>query len=213
MKPFIYLLFSIILFSCSSKKDETLNVSQQKNALSITYQQQPVEAVKPKFYKEIEDWKALNTLNVFIKRFENVSPNEALINASELKGLVKELKDSISPKIFNLPSFKARVNVFYNEALRLADLTDIPAISSSEVNMQVTKTLEAFSAVNSKINNLLTKKEFEDMMTIPIDYIGIDSTQIDSISKKSILSNKKEAMLKKKQLKLPVPKRNLKDKK
>jgi len=213
VKPFIYLLFSIILFSCSSKKDETLNVSQQKNALSITYQQQPVEAVKPKFYKEIEDWKALNTLNVFIKRFENVSPNEALINASELKGLVKELKDSISPKIFNLPSFKARVNVFYNEALRLADLTDIPAISSSEVNMQVTKTLEAFSAVNSKINNLLTKKEFEDMMTIPIDYIGIDSTQIDSISKKSILSNKKEAMLKKKQLKLPVPKRNLKDKK
>lgn len=213
MKPFIYLFFSIILFSCSSKKDETLNVSQQKNALSITYQQQPVEAVKPKFYKQIEDWKALNTLNVFIKRFENVSPNEALINALELKGLVKELKDSISPKIFNLPSFKARVNVFYNEALRLADLTDIPAISSSEVNMQVTKTLEAFSAVNSKINNLLTKKEFEDMMTIPIDYIGIDSTQIDSISKKSILSNKKEAMLKKKQLKLPVPKRNLKDKK
>lgn len=213
MKPFIYLFFSIILFSCSSKKDETLNVSQQKNALSITYQQQPVEAVKPKFNKQIEDWKALNTLNVFIKRFENVSPNEALINALELKGLVKELKDSISPKIFNLPSFKARVNVFYNEALRLADLTDIPAISSSEVNMQVTKTLEAFSAVNSKINNLLTKKEFEDMMTIPIDYIGIDSTQIDSISKKSILSNKKEAMLKKKQLKLPVPKRNLKDKK
>ena len=195
MKPFIYLFFSIILFSCSSKKDETLNVSQQKNALSITYQQQPVETIKTKFYKQIEDWKALNTLNVFIKRFENVSPNEALINSSELKGLVKELKDSISPKIFNLPSFKARVNVFYNEALRLADLTLIPAISSQEVNLQVNKTIAAFSSLNSKINTIYSKKRFEDAIDIKIDYIGIDSTLMDTVSKESIKFKKRKKFI------------------
>ena len=46
--------------------------------------------------------------------------------------------------------------------------------------------MNAFSAVNSKVNSILLKKGFEDDIDLDIDYIGLDSTKIDSVSRKSI---------------------------
>ncbi len=56
--------------------------------------------------------------------------------------------------------------------------------------------MEAFSAVNSKVNTLFTKKRFEDAIEIDVKYIGLDSTKIDSVSKKSV----KNILLDKKKL-------------
>ena len=64
-----------------------------------------------------------------------------------------------------------------------------------EVNYQVQKTIYAFSAVNSKINIVFEKKRFEDAIDINVDFIGIDSTKMDSITLKTINKKKKEAEL------------------
>ena len=210
MKQIIYLSLSIILFSCGNNKKDTLTTVQEKPQRSIAKQHTRVKSVKVDFEKEIADWEELKTVNSFLKKFNKVSPNEALSNALELRDLVKSLKDSVKPVIFDIPSFKARVNVLHNETLRLADLTLIPAITSEEVNLQVDKTIAAFSSVNSKINTILTKKRFEDEIDIEIDFIGIDSTKMDSVSKKSINLKKEDKLLKKKQL--PVNSKLLKKK-
>jgi len=186
VKHIIYILLSVFLISCANKKEESVDISEGKTKLSIAKEHSALEEVKPAFKKDVEFWKDLKVATDFIKEFEKVSPYEALSNAVELKDLVLNLRDSLKPKIFDIPSFDARVNVLYNETLRLADLTLIPAITPEEVNKQVDKTIDAFSSVNSKINIVLSKKKFEDEIEVDVDFIGIDSTKIDSVSKKTI---------------------------
>ncbi|WP_158841093.1 hypothetical protein [Polaribacter sp. L3A8] len=197
MKQLMYLLLFVVLFSCGNKKTETLKTDKEKPKLSIAKQHVALVNVKPTYEKEVENWQELKSVKAFIQKFEKVSPNEALSNALELRDLVVSLKDSVKPTLFDNKPFQTRVNVLHNEVLRLADLTFIPAITSEEVNLQVDKTITAFSSVNSKINSILAKKSFEDAIDIEIDYIGIDSTKIDSISKKSINIKRKEDSLEK----------------
>ena len=156
------------------------------------------EKVDPVFLKEIETWKELKAVDNFLSRFKKVSPNEILGNALELKGLVQSLKDSIKPTLFESASFNTRIDILQNETLRLADMTSIPAIKAEEVTMQTDKIMNAFSAINSKVNSILLKKGFEDDIDLDIDYIGLDSTKIDSVSRKSINTKFKEKMLNKK---------------
>ena len=192
-------MVSFFLFSCGNKKTDTIKKTQGKSKLSIAKQHATYEKINPIFEKEVENWQELNTVHSFIQKFDKVSPNEALSNALELRDLVTILKDSVTPNIFDIPSFQARVNILHNETLRLADLTRIPAITFEDVNLQVNKTIVAFSSVNSKINTILSKKQFEDAVDIKIDYIGIDPTKMDSISKKSISFKRKDELVKKKQ--------------
>lgn len=186
MKQIIFLFLTIIVISCKSDPKDANNIKQEIPEKSIAKQHVNILNVDSDLEPEVENWEELKNINSFLKKFKKVSPNEALSNALELRDLVKSLKDSVKPAIFDVPSFNARVNVLENETLRLADLTLIPAITSDEVHKQVDKTIIAFSAVNSKINSLLSKKRFEEEIDIEIDYIGIDSTMIDSVSRKSI---------------------------
>ena len=125
-------------------------------------------------------------LEEFSVKFHQTSPNEALSNALELKSLVTNLKDGIKPTIFNSPSFNARINVLFSEAERLADITFIPAIRTTEINEQVEKTLAAFSALNAKINTVLSQKKFEDAIEISPKFIGLDTTKMDRVSRKTV---------------------------
>ena len=71
-------------------------------------------------------------------------------------------------------------------------MTFIPAINAAEVNLQTEKIISAFSGVNSKVNTILSKKRFEDAIDVDLNFIGLDSTKIDSISKKAINLKLKE---------------------
>lgn len=196
VKQFIYFFLLIFLFSCGNKSNDITINSQDKSTFSIVKEHDAFENINTSFEREVANWQELKMVDSFITKFQKVSPNEALSNALELRDLVKGLKDSVIPQNFEIPSFHARVNVLYNETLRLADLTLIPAITFEEVNLQVNKTIAAFSSVNSKINTLLSKKRFEDAIDIKFDYIGMDSTKIDSVSKKAIRIKEKKRLLK-----------------
>lgn len=198
MKHILYLFLSLFLFSCENSKKETIKNRQEKPKRSVVTKHVGLKNVNPEFKKNIENWQDLQTVTLFIKKFENVSPNEALINALELRDLVTSLKENEIPEFFDIPSFHARLNVLHNETLRLADLTLIPAITSQEVNLQINKTIAAFSSVNSKINTIYSKKRFEDAIDIKIDHLGIDSTMMDSVSKKSIKFKKRKKFIDKK---------------
>lgn len=188
MKNILYILVLLFLSCKDSVKKETV-VETEKPLLSVVKKHSEIATIIDSYKKEIENWEELNSLNSFLLKFQNTSPNEALSNALELKGLVKSLKDSLKPKEFDTPSFNTRVNILNNETLRLADLTFIPAITPEEVNKQVDKVLLSFSALKEKINTFFTQKKYESEIEINIDFIGIDSTKIDSISKKTITDN------------------------
>lgn len=185
MKYFLLFILFAFLFSCDDKQQTSLK-EDTKPLLSVINEYSAVKKIDPSFRKEIEDWKELQSLTSFFNRFKKVSANEVLSNALELRDLVVNLKDSIKPGLFDDNSFKTRVNILYNETLRLADMTTIPAIKASEVNIQTEKILKAFSAVNAKINTVFSKKRFEDAIDIDVTFIGLDSTKMDSVTKKSI---------------------------
>jgi hypothetical protein len=52
--------------------------------------------------------------------------------------------------------------------------------------------LNSFSSLKGKINTIITQKKFEEAIDIDMNFIGIDSTKIDSISKNSIEIIKKK---------------------
>lgn len=191
MKNLIYIILIVLfIFACGTdKKGQESTNNLQKPLLSIVKKHPEVATIHKDFRNSIKDWKEFNAVSNFLEKFKEVSPNEALSNALQLRDLTKSLKDSVKPKMFDIPSFNARLNVFYNETLRLADITFIPAIGAKEINTQVDKTINAFSSVNSKINTLLTKKRFEDEIDVDFHFIGIDSTKMDTITKKAIKNN------------------------
>lgn len=187
MKYLYLLTLTILFFSCADKQEKNKQEEHKKPLLSVVHKYSDTQKIKPTYSNEVEDWKELRVVDLFLERFKEASPHEVLSNALELKSLVKNLKDSIKPILFNNnPSFDARVNIFYNETLRLADMTAIPAITAEEVNIQTEKTLAAFSAINAKINTILAKKHFEDAINVDGVFVGLDSTKMDSVSKKTV---------------------------
>lgn len=186
MKKIVFILFSVFILSCA--KDEKVAEQKQdsKLLLSVVNENSSVETIDNIFRIEVENWEELNTLEVFLKRFKKASSNEILSNALELETLAKSLIDSIKPELFNIPSLNARINIFYNETLRLSDMSAIPAIKAEEVFEETEKIIKSFSAINAKINTILIKKRFEEEITVDVKYIGLDSTRIDSVSKRTI---------------------------
>jgi len=183
---YIYLLV-ILVFTFSCQNNEGKNtLKKPKPLMSIEEMHTPTENVLPMHLKEVKDWNALQDIDSFFVKFRKITPNEALSNAIELKDLIKRLNDSVKPKKFQTPSLTARINILYNEALRLADLTRIGAIKAQEVNTQVDKTMDAFSNINTKINTILAKIRFENEIDIDVTFIGLDTTRMDAFFKKPI---------------------------
>ena len=137
-----------------NKKLKNLNLVKLKK-------HEKASKVQAKYQPEIEEWQEYEDLSVFLHQYTSISPNDALNNSRELNEISKRVVDSLKPAIFETPAFNARVNLLYNETLRIVDMSSIPAIKANEVNNHVDKILTAFSSINSKINTTLKQLELE----------------------------------------------------
>lgn len=160
MKYIIYSICALFFLSCNDGK---INSKQaiKKPQLSQIKKHVKISKIQAKYQTEIEEWQEYENLSVFLNQFASISPNDALNNSRELNDLAKNLVDSLKPEIFKTPAFNARVNLFYNQTLRLFDMSSIPAIKANEVNNHIDKVLNAFSSINSKINTTLKQRELE----------------------------------------------------
>ena len=197
MKKYTALLSILFFCFCTTKEQETEKLPIKKTKLSVAITHKTPVKIEASFIAHLDSWKEYKLVEEFAGKFHQTSPNEALSNALELKSLVQQLKDSLKPTIFNSPSFNARINVLYSEAERLADITFIPAIKTVEINEQVEKTLGAFSALNAKINTVLSQKKFEDAIGISPKFTGLDTTKMDRVSKKTVAAFDKKLKTKK----------------
>lgn len=197
MYKYLVFLFLLMICACSQKKNTTVeqSINNKPTLDAKILQHKPSLKINTYAQKKIENWKEYKELNVFLKRFESTSPNDALGNAIELKSLTKQLKDSINIKELETPAFKSRVNVLENEVLRLADMTKIPAITTNEVNVQVGKILSIFGSLNAKINAIYLQQKIDSDLDVN-KFLTLDSTEINvSKKEKSIYEKRKKPSL------------------
>ncbi|CAL2102758.1 conserved protein of unknown function [Tenacibaculum sp. 190130A14a] len=155
------LLLFVIGISCTAKKQEDKSKVVNKTNMTSVKTYADYTDLDDRATKKLKDWNEYHELKEFLGEFKSVSATEALNNALELKRLTKQLKDSSDIDIMKIPAFRARINVFENEVLRLADMTYISAIKANEVSAQIEKTLTLFGSVNAKLNNIYLKKQFD----------------------------------------------------
>jgi len=166
MRFFIFILCAVLIYSCEKPLQE-VKKKISKSEFNIKQKHIEVIGIDKKTSKRIDDWQEYRSLNEFLELYKSISPNEALNNSRELEELVKIVKDSAQPKFLEVASFQARINHLHNETLRLNDMSFISSIGSEEVNNQVTKIIEAFSGMNSKINTLVQQEELDKEIDDP----------------------------------------------
>ncbi len=159
-------LVIILLCSCTSQKKENTEQEVTTNSDMDIVKKHTSKTLDSLSLKNIQAWKEYFDLKDFLIVYENISSREALNNALELKQLTKLAKDSIDIEELKSSAFKARINVFQNEVLRLADMTYIPAITSKEIDLQVKNIFSTFNSLNSKIEHTFRKKSFDNSVKI-----------------------------------------------
>lgn len=184
MKFTYYILFCLILFSCKKENNIEQEKEIEKSEFSTDLKHSKITPIKEAFKKDTENWEELNSLETFLNQFENISVNEALGSASDLSELAKSLRDSVIPDKFNKAPFKARINIFYNETLRLADIYTIEDVTVKEANNQIEKVIATYSAINTKINSVLEEERLESLIDINLQNIALDTAEINAITKK-----------------------------
>lgn len=209
------ILFLLVLFfvSCQDPKPQS-TVVVEKSELRTETKHQEVLNLEKKASQKIDNWLEYEALKDFLKQFHSISPNEALNNSKELNDLVKSVRDSIKPEFLQSKAFDARVNLLHNETLRLYDMSSIPAIKSEEVSGQVEKLLEAFSAINSKINTLVLQEDLDSQVSdskFKFNRIFSDTVledkkptqkELQEVERKKKMKLSKEDRLKKRNMKL-----------
>jgi len=156
-------LFSICLCSCNDKKGQEPEQQSQKIIKSDNKKSSNSigETLTPEAKKIVQDWNEYLTIDDLLDDFYSITTDDALLKARSLSERAQELKDSIRIQAFDRPDIKIRLNVLYNNTLRLADMENISSIETQEIKTEITNILNAFSAINSKINNLTSQKYLE----------------------------------------------------
>tara|TARA_R110002073_G_scaffold57778_4_gene146750 strand:- start:171541 stop:172062 length:522 start_codon:yes stop_codon:yes gene_type:complete len=162
----ITLIIVLLLISCNdSATNETnkqpikgIDSAKEKTISNIG------ETLTPEASTLVKDWKEYEIVDENIIEFYSITTDEALSKAKSLSIAAQQLKDSIRIPQFDRLDIKIRLNVFYNNTLRLADMQNITSIESEEVKIEISNILNAFSAINSKINNLTNQQQLEKQL-------------------------------------------------
>ena len=191
---YLYSFLLIILFfsfSCNKTKKlegvtevaDTLVVEDTDRIINNTS-----ETLIPEAKRNLKDWKEYQKLDQFMLKYYNVSNLEALNNANELSGLVKNMIDTIRVEKLTALNVVARFNVLHNETLRLSDMATIRSISKEEVKEEVKKIIDLYSAVNSKINTIYEAEDLQSSLDVdteaPINDLSVLKKRIESKRKR-----------------------------
>ncbi len=194
----IFFIFIILLIISCDKKTSKDNIIIQKDttltkkAIAINIEVK----LNSKAKKIVENWKEYQNFDKFIIQYRNISSSDGFLNADELSELAQQLKDSIRIEEFQIPSVRIRLNVLYNETLRLADMSTIKNMTEIDFINENKNILNAFSALNSKINNIINQENLNSEVSKFIDEIinSSDSSKTNQIKHNTFDSIPKERL-------------------
>ena len=178
LRLMIFTMALLLLANCrSAEKQENTPVNSENEKANILKVDQPIAPLNHKSKKLVEPWPEYQKFDEIIRQYEEVSMSEALLNSVELSELAQHLKDSIRIERLDIPSVKIRLNVIHNESLRLADMSTIPTITEHEILEANKNVINAFSALNLKINNM---ENMENLNSSIGEFINKVSSEKDS---------------------------------
>jgi hypothetical protein len=166
----------VLLVSCNGNgpKPET---TETADTLAVVPNKRNINAIgmtlSPEAQEFVKDWTQYVQFDTFITRYFAISNSEALNNAKDLSKMATEMKDSVHFEILQTESVAARFNILDNECKRLADMSNITAITPDEVSLQIKKILEAYSGVNAKLNSVLAVENLETELHLDPDFQAI----------------------------------------
>lgn len=170
MKFYLIIFLSFFVFFISCRKEKSGITLNQEIAIKANSNEQVDKKFNSKTSKirltlsakkRVKNWQEYQNISEFIPKYYKTTTKEALFNSQRLAELTQQLKDTIRVEKFDEPSFRIRLNVLHNEALRLADMDSIPNITNKEIITESNNIVNAFEAVKSKINTVVNKEVLE----------------------------------------------------
>lgn len=163
------LFIAIIFITIISCKPDVENIIEEPE--TITLQEKATISsigitLSPKSKEEVATWEKYQLIETRLQRYQSITKSEAMHNAKELSLLIEDASDTIDVHILDRPDVKMRFNVMYNHALRLNDMISITSITEDEVMTEVTRLLDAYSALNDKINVVYKIYEYKNTFGI-----------------------------------------------
>ncbi len=181
------LFIAIIFITIVSCKPDTKNIIDEPETINIQ-EKATISSIgitlSPKAKKEVVNWEKYQLIETKMQRYQSITKSEAMQNAEELFLLIKDASDTIDVKILDRPDVKMRFNVMYNHAFRLHDMMSITSILEDEVMNEVTRLLDAYSALNDKINVVYKIDEYKN------SFGNIELDTVIFAGKENILSDK-----------------------
>jgi len=152
----IFLALVLMISSCgkSPQKEEVPEYVTEPGQVRTLESGAEVVALSPESEKLVSGWPEYQALSQLIVQYRVISKSDALLNSVELEELARQLKDSIRVEKLDIASVRMRLNVLHNEAKRLSDMSTIPTITDDEVLYENDNLLNAYAALNIKINDL-----------------------------------------------------------
>lgn len=158
-----FFMIMAVLLSCKNKqKKEMQEYSSQFETGSIIKSDESIVALNLKSEELVAAWPEYQKFADFVGQYQEIALSDALLNSAELSEMAKQLKDSIRVESLKIPSVKMRLNVLHSETMRLADMATIPTISEDAVVTENNNVIQAFSALNLKINTINSMEKLND---------------------------------------------------
>lgn len=150
-----FFIISIVFLSCKNKeKVEMEGYTSQFEAGSTIKSDKSIVPLNSKSKELVAKWPEYQKFAEFVGQYQEITMSDALLNSAELSVMAQQLKDSIRVDNLKIPSIKMRLNVLYSETMRLADMATIPTITEEAVLRENNNIIQAFSALNLKINTI-----------------------------------------------------------
>ena len=189
-----FFLIIALLLSCKNKNEQNMQeYSDQLKTESTIKSEHRIIPLSPKSEELVKDWPEYQKFSDLVGRYQEITLTDALLDSEELSEMAKQLKDSIRIEQLNIPSIKMRLNVLHSETMRLADMSTIPTITEMSILKENNNVIQAFSALNLKINNMYSMEKLNDEISAFVnevmaeqDSIPIPKKEGAAISKDSV---------------------------
>jgi hypothetical protein len=199
----LVLFLGLSTFSCkkNSEREEAPEYATDRGLSPSLKSEAPVVGLNKESEDLVKDWKEYQDFSELIVQYREITKSDALLNSNELEELAQYLKDSIRVEKLDIPSVRMRLNVLHNEAKRLSDMSTIPTITDEEVLAENNNVLDAFAALNIKINDLGKQErinrelaEFNDKPELENDTLEVGAYQETSAVKDTVAPSKKDTI-------------------
>lgn len=180
-----------LLLSCKNKNEQTTEeYSEQLKTVTTIKSAHRIVPLNEKSEELLKDWPEYEKFSELVGQYQEITLTDALLNSKELSEVAKQLRDSIRIERLDIPSIKMRLNVLHSETMRLADMSTIPTITETSILKENNNVIQAFSALNLKINNMYSMEKLNDEISAFVNEVMAEQDSIPIPKKKSVALSK-----------------------